>query len=249
MSARCTEVVHALHRAIMRELATIRREAGRPLSVLDVGCWDGKATVAYREALQGPAAGVEVYPGPAGEARGRDVEVAEVDIETGRLPWPDGQFDVIVANQVFEHLKNVWLPMGEIGRLLAPEGTLVFSVPNLASFHNRVMLAFGYQPSSIRTFGPHVRGFTYRQAREFVELGGFLQVVRARGVGFYPIPARQASVPANLWVGGCHTPILIAKRMASPGVTPPWESLASSQMGEQTFYASSPGAMHARPGK
>ncbi|MBA3889499.1 MAG: class I SAM-dependent methyltransferase [Gemmatimonadaceae bacterium] len=222
----------------MRELATIGREAGRPLSVLDVGCWDGKATVAYRSTLQGPAAGVEVYPGPAAEARAKEIDVAEVDVEAGRMPWPDGQFDVIVANQVFEHLKNVWLPMGEIGRLLAPNGTLVFSVPNLASFHNRVMLAFGYQPSSIRTFGPHVRGFTYRQAREFVEYGGFLEVIRTRGVGFYPLPARLASVPANLWVGGCHTPILVARRNAAPETPPPWESLATSPMGEQTFYAS-----------
>lgn len=231
----------------MRELGAIRRDAGGPLSVLDVGCWDGKATVAYREALGGRAAGVEVYPGPAGEARGKGIDVAEVDIETGRLPWPDGSFDVIVANQVFEHLKNVWLPMGEIGRLLAPQGTLVFSVPNLASFHNRVMLAFGYQPSSIRTFGPHVRGFTYRQAREFVEYDGFLQVVRTRGVGFYPLPARVASIPANAWVGGCHTPIFIARRVAGADATAPWETLASSQMGEQTFYASRPAALHAGP--
>src|SRR6058998_2525147 len=57
--------------------------------------------------------------------------------------------------QVFEHLKNVWLPMSEIARVLCAGGHLVFSVPNLASLHNRALLAFGRQPTSIRTFGPH----------------------------------------------------------------------------------------------
>ena len=86
--------------------------------------------------------------------------------------------DVVISNQVFEHLKNVWRPMSEIGRVLREGGWLVLSVPNLASLHNRVLLALGRQPTSIRTLGPHVRGYTLGEMSRFVGLEGMLRVER-----------------------------------------------------------------------
>jgi SAM-dependent methyltransferase len=237
MSKRCSAVVREIHRTISHELQTLRREAGRSLSLLDVGCWDGTTTAEFATILGGGAAGVEVYPAEAAAARTRGIDVAQLDLETQRLPWDDESFDVVIANQVFEHLKNVWHPMSELARLVKPGGSLVFSVPNLASFHNRVMLALGWQPSSIRTFGPHVRGFTFRQARDFVSYGRFFDVTRAVGVGFYPIPASGASLVARAWVGASHTPVFLARRRAPAGTPPPWAALANDQFGEQTFYA------------
>lgn len=236
MSDRCTAVLHELRHTIERELAALRARAGRPLSLLDIGCWDGDATERYRAILGGVARGAEVFASEAATARTRGIEVAEVDLESQPLPWDDGSADVVVANQVFEHLKNVWLPMAEIARVLAPGGTLIFSVPNLASLHNRAMLALGLQPSSIRTFGPHVRGFTYGQAREFLEHGRYLRVDRALGVGFYPLPARLAAPVARSWTAACHTPVFVATRVAPLGTTPPWRAL---QQGEQTYYQES----------
>lgn len=240
MSARCSAVIREIHKSITGVLREVRAEReGRALSLLDVGCWDGLTTVAYREVLGGPASGVEVYAEQAARAESHGIAVVGADLEVAPLPWPDVTFDVVVVNQVFEHLKNVWLPMAEVARVLRPGGHLVFSVPNLASLHNRLMLAFGWQPSSIRTFGPHVRGFTYRQAREFVEFQGFYEVVRVRGVGFYPLPARVTGPIANAWVGASHTPIIVARRKAGAGVVPPWSRMATDEMGEQTYYAGS----------
>lgn len=238
MSARCSAVIREIHRAITGVLGEVRAvREGQPLSLLDVGCWDGETTAAYRRVLGGPASGVEVYAEQAARAEALGISVVGADLEVSPLPWPDATFDVVVVNQVFEHLKNVWLPMAEVARVLRPGGHLVFSVPNLASLHNRVMLAFGWQPSSIRTFGPHVRGFTYRQAREFVAFEGFYEIVRARGVGFYPLPARITGAIANAWIGASHTPIIVARRAAAAGVTPPWSRIAAEGMGEQTYYA------------
>jgi SAM-dependent methyltransferase len=236
MSKRCSDVLFQISKAIDRELERARSDSSRPLNVLDVGCWDGENTERYRRILGGWSRGVEVFKDQAEKARNRGIDVAEVDLETGRFPWDDASVDVVVANQVFEHLKNVWLPMSEIGRVLAPGGMLVFSVPNLGSLHNRLMLGAGLQPSSIRTFGPHVRGFTYRQAKHFVEFDGYFRVMRAVGVGFYPLPAGAADWLANLWVSASHTPVIVAKRMAVAGTMPPWAAMLAA--GEQTFYAS-----------
>lgn len=238
MSRRCSEVIQQIYAALECELQRIRDDAGRPLNVLDVGCWDGANAEKYRAILGGTARGIEVFAEQAAQARARGIDVAEVDLEGGRFPWADESVDVVVVNQVFEHLKNVWIPMSEIARVIAPGGTLVFSVPNLASLHNRVMLAFGFQPSSIRTFGPHIRGYTYRQALGFVEFGGFFKQVRSTGVGFYPLPAAASGWLANLWVDASHTPIIVAKRVAPAGAKPPWSAMTTGfEIGEQTFYA------------
>jgi SAM-dependent methyltransferase len=238
VTQRCSAVIAEIHAAIERELRAIRAAAQAPLNVLDVGCWDGERTAVYRDILGGWARGVEVFPQQIDRARARGIDVASVDLEHQTLPWPDESVDVAVVNQVFEHLKNVWVPMSEIARVIVPGGLLVFSVPNLASLHNRVMLGLGLQPSSIRTFGPHIRGFTFRQARQFVEFGGFFAVQRAVGVGFYPLPARYAGWLARLWVGGSHTPILVARRRAASGARPPWRQMTTGyEIGEQTFYA------------
>jgi SAM-dependent methyltransferase len=234
MSQRCSAVLSEIHRTILGELRRIRG-GGAPMSLLDVGCWDGAGTAAYREVLGGPAAGIEVYPEPAAVAEGRGIEVAGIDLERERFPWGDASFDVVVVNQVFEHLKNIWLPMSEVARVTSPGGVLVFSVPNLASLHNRALLALGLQPSSIRTFGPHVRGYAYREARGFVEHGGYFEIERALGVGFYPLPVSLARLPAGIWVSASHTPVLVARRKEG-GAPYPWTAAVHGPDAEQTFY-------------
>jgi len=237
VSRLCDAIGQEIGPVIYSELRELRaREAGRVMSVLDVGCWDGERTAVYRDILGGAARGIEIFPEQVRHARERGVDVAVVDLETGRFPWADASVDVAVANQVFEHLKNVFLPMSEIARVLAPGGYLVFSVPNLASVHNRLMLAAGRQPSSIRTFGPHVRGFTYRQARAFVAFEGFYEIVHTTGVGFHPLPAQMVKPLARAWPAGSHTPVIVARRVAPAGTAPPWRRW---ETGEQTFYAAS----------
>jgi SAM-dependent methyltransferase len=237
MSERCTDVLEHVQRAIQGELRALREEAAGPLSVLDVGCWDGAATATYAGILGGAASGVEVFADQAELARGRNIDVAVLDLETQAFPWQSATFDVVIANQVFEHLKNVWLPMSEIARVLKPGGHLLFSVPNLSSLHNRVMLAFGFQPSSIRTFGPHVRGFTYRQMKQFLTFGDCFRVRRVQGVGFYPASASLGAPLARLWSGASHTPILVAQRQ-SAAQHDGWLKNARDERagGQQTHY-------------
>lgn len=235
----CSEVLEEVRRTIASELAGVRRaEGGRALSLLDIGCWDGAATAEYASVLGGPAAGAEVYPEPARQARALGIDVREFDLETSPFPWDTGAFDVVVVNQVFEHLKNVWLPISEIARVLRVGGYLVFSVPNLASLHNRVLMAIGRQPTTTRVFGPHVRGYTHREARIFVSHGGCFRVLRAVGVGFYPLPARLASPLARLWVSASHTPVLVARREPVADASP-WLTTvrAPGEVAAQTFYA------------
>lgn len=144
--------------------------------------------------------------------------------------------DVVLSNQVFEHLKNVWLPMSEIHRVTKVGGHCVIAVPNLASLHNRVLLALGRQPTSIRTFGPHVRAFTLGELRRFVAQGGAFEVQRATAAGFYPLPAAWGRLPIRMWPGAGHTAIVVARKVKDGGS--PWLSWVRGEIehGIQTWY-------------
>ncbi len=208
MNWMCSLVLEEVHRAILGLVRRIASSDGVS-SLLDIGCWDGGTTIEYARAAGGARAyGIEVFQDPASRAATRGVSVAVKDLERDQFPWPDQSMDLVVCNQVFEHLKNVWLPMSEIARVLRTGGHLVFSVPNLASLHNRVLLAVGAQPTSIRTFGPHVRGFTLGQTRAFLCEGGVFRVRRIGAAGFYPFPATWARTLAALFPGAAHTSIL-----------------------------------------
>jgi methionine biosynthesis protein MetW len=233
----CSRVLAHVRRTIAGELRRLPA-AGAPdgRRVLDVGCWDGTATGEYARILAARPLGIEIFDGPARAAEAAGVEVARVDLESGRFPWPDESVDVVICNQVLEHLKNIWLPMSEMYRVLRVGGHAVLSVPNLGSLHNRVMLAFGRQPTSIRTFGPHVRGYTLREFRRFVARDEALEVVRVRGVGFHPVPAPFSAPLAALWPGASHTIVIVARK-ARAG-TPPWSAYIGDQLaaGLQTHY-------------
>jgi SAM-dependent methyltransferase len=231
----CTGVLVEVGDTIERLLRGIAGEHRDP-TLLDVGCWDGELSARCGAALGAKRMlGVEVYEGPAAEAEAKGLEVARVDLETGRFPWEDGSVDVVVCNQVLEHLKNIWLPMTEMHRVLRPGGHAVLSVPNLASLHNRVLLALGRQPTSIRVLGPHVRGYAFREFRDLVALGGAYEVQRALTAGFYPLPARFSRPFSSLWTGAGHTTIVLARKTAA---TPPWLDYIEGEVegGMQTFY-------------
>jgi SAM-dependent methyltransferase len=227
----CSSVLREVQRRIEDELVALR-PPGPDSRLLDLGCWDGDATRRYADRLDARPSGVEIFEQPAARAAARGIEVARVDLECSPLPWPDETFDVVVANQVFEHLKNIWRPMSELHRVLKPGGALVASVPNLASLHNRILVLLGLQPTSIRTFGPHVRGFTHGEFERFVGYEGAFAIERSLGVGFYPLPARWARLPSRLWTGASHTSLLVARRR--PGRDAPWTRARPEE--EQTFY-------------
>jgi SAM-dependent methyltransferase len=213
------------------------RAEGAERLLLDVGCWDGAQTLRYARAARARPHGVELFAEPAARAEARGVEVARLDLERDAFPFADECFDVVVVNQVLEHLKNVWLPLAEMYRVLRTGGLLVASVPNLASLHNRILLALGAQPTSIRVRGPHVRGYACGEFADLLELGGALAVEHVEGVGFHPLPPRLARPLARAWPSASHTPVYYARKRTH-ALPDPWTRYrdAEAHAGEQTSY-------------
>jgi SAM-dependent methyltransferase len=176
-------------------------------TVLDIGAGGGHDLLAAREVNPRAAlVGLEAYPVYAQALREKGFEVHGVNIERDVFPFKEKTFDVVMANQILEHTKELFWIFDQISRVLKPNGHLLIGVPNLAALHNRVLLAAGIQPSPIKNNSAHVRGFTKGDVLRFVESafpGGY-RLVGFGGSNFYPFPpllARPlaAALPTLAW--------------------------------------------------
>lgn len=112
------------------------------------------------------------------------------DLERDTFPFVAESLDIVLANQVLEHVKEVFWILHEVSRTLRLGGRAIIGVPNLAALHNRLLLAVGRQPSPIKTLSAHVRGFTRDDLCDFLD-GCFpegYRLVAFRGANFYPFP-------------------------------------------------------------
>lgn len=97
--------------------------------VLDVGC----GTMPYRSLYD-----VEDYVGleiDSPQARSRNK--ADDFYAGGRFPYADGDFDVVLCNQVLEHVFTPDALLREIARVLRPGGRLVLTVPFVWDEHEQ----------------------------------------------------------------------------------------------------------------
>ncbi len=146
--------------------------------VLDVGCSSGYLARPLVE--RGcTVVGVEQDDTAAEGAREVCVAVLVGDVEAMELPFEPGSFDVVLCGDLIEHLRDPERFFERVRPVLAPEGRLVLSTPNVANWAIRVGLLAGrwrYTDRGIldRT---HTRLFTRRTLVEALEGSGYRVVV------------------------------------------------------------------------
>ena len=64
----------------------------------------------------------------------KDVDIV-IDRKIPKLPFGDGEFDVIFAFDVFEHINNLELTIIELKRVLKTNGYIICSMPFLYRVH------------------------------------------------------------------------------------------------------------------
>jgi 2-polyprenyl-3-methyl-5-hydroxy-6-metoxy-1,4-benzoquinol methylase len=155
-----------------------RRPPGR---VLDLGCSDGalaerlrsfghSVTGVDREELPGVGARVDRF--------------VRCDLEDGLPDELGAGYDIVVAADVLEHVRRPDRLLVEMGRRLAPGGTVLVSVPNFGHWYPRARATFGrfdYDRRGILD-RDHVRFFTRASFERLVAKAGF-SVSRREAVG------------------------------------------------------------------
>lgn len=161
--------------------------------LLDVGCWDGLLASQFLPARE--VHGLEGNLEAAGRANQRGVKTQSVDLEKG-FPFADGFFDTVIAAEIIEHVYDTDLFLKELKRVLRPGGTLLMSIPNMASLSNRFRMLFGAYPrnAEYRAGGAgHIRFYTAPVFKAQVEEAGF-QVLQYAGCNL-PMPMHHPAVP------------------------------------------------------
>jgi SAM-dependent methyltransferase len=115
--------------------------------IIDIGCMGGQSMVPLlKEGWD--CFGVEISDAYL-IACDRGIKCVQHDVNTG-LPFNDGFFDAIWAEEVIEHLFDTDLFLKECFRVLKSGGVFIVSTPNLASLINRVRLLFGFYPRYVQ---------------------------------------------------------------------------------------------------
>ncbi|MFW6051547.1 MAG: class I SAM-dependent methyltransferase [Myxococcota bacterium] len=156
------------------------------MSVLDVGCGDGRHMAMTRRVPGVAAVGVDV--GEA-EVRGTEERLRVLDalppdrggsvdgagpwmVMRGsiyELPFPDACFDRVIVSEVLEHLHDDRRALVEVSRVLAPGGVLAVSVPREGPEAVCWALSREYR----NTPGGHVRIYRRRALRRLIAEAGY----------------------------------------------------------------------------
>ena len=134
--------------------------------ILDLGAGKGKDLDNLKILFpRSRTLGLECYVENCKELIRKGHEVISVNVETSSLPLPEASVDLIIANQIFEHCKEIFWIFHEASRVLKPNGVFIVGVPNLASLHNRYLLLVGKQPTSIQLWSAHILRMTVVRCR------------------------------------------------------------------------------------
>jgi methionine biosynthesis protein MetW len=137
-----------------------RRQVGGPgRRVLDLGCRDGALTRVFAEGNQ--VVGVDADKDALAEAEKLGIETRWADLDDP-LPFEDESFDVVVAGELLEHLRDPHGLIAEARRVLRGGGTFVASVPNAYRLKNRLRFVAGRKPEDDPT---HLQMFSADDVR------------------------------------------------------------------------------------
>jgi len=151
--------------------------------ILDIGCGLGMYVDKFR-CFSDDVHGVDVDPEKVAEASERLPNITVAPAE--HLPYGDDEFDVILLNEVIEHVDDDRLTIREAYRCLKPGGHVIIYAPNrlypyethgfyvFGQYYFRLLPFVNWLPHAIRdVFCPHVRIYT---AREIIRLFDGLDV-------------------------------------------------------------------------
>lgn len=197
---------------IFQQLA---KKSGRDyFQILDVGCGDGVFYQFLKTKAENRNLSLKrvIYSGLDEDVSYRD----KVEESGGRFIHGNvlnlaaltkgRKFDSIIASDIIEHIDQTDRFIDQLKLAVKSNGYIYLTTPNLAAWHCRLMLMFGFQPlpteiSNINSnFGKglvgrklysqktihHIRVFTYKALKEFLSFHK-LDIVKAVGSGYRKI--------------------------------------------------------------
>ncbi|MDO8269896.1 MAG: class I SAM-dependent methyltransferase [Candidatus Levybacteria bacterium] len=121
------------------------------IKILDVGCGDGTLTKVFLYGIP-RSCNIQLHGiDRERKCENKDIIYKKVNLESEKFPYPESFFDLVISNQVIEHLLNKDLFISECYRVLQKEGLVVLSTENIASLDNILSILLGNDPLSQHT--------------------------------------------------------------------------------------------------
>lgn len=128
--------------------------------------------------------GIDVNPDPFEQfLEKHKLDIKKVNIEIEALPFKNNTFELILLNEVFEHLMvDPIFVLKEINRVLKPGGILILTTPNLYAFHKILMFLSGrsindaydeFNKKNIYGYIGHIREYSTYEIKKFLEKTNF----------------------------------------------------------------------------
>ena len=127
------------------DLAAIAQWVAPGARVLDLGCGDGSLLRYLWKARQAPGYGVEIEDARVTACVANDVNVLQVDLESGLSLFADGSFECVILSQTLQamrHTEGILREMLRVGR------EAIVSFPNFGHWSARLQIALGRMPVS-----------------------------------------------------------------------------------------------------
>jgi 2-polyprenyl-3-methyl-5-hydroxy-6-metoxy-1,4-benzoquinol methylase len=158
--------------------------------LLDLGARAGNlALLARRLGLDIDYTGLDLSEENVRTAASLGIDVRQADATKG-LPVGDAAYDCVVCLELLEHLTSPVTLLGEIRRVLRPEGRAVISVPNPYSWVEIYRELFGRPDTE-----GHLNGFTTPVMENLLALAG-MRIVKRLGTSIR-VPRTMRLVSTN----------------------------------------------------
>jgi SAM-dependent methyltransferase len=119
-------------------------------TILDFGCGAGEGVIAMREAgFDAYGCDVKLHDDEKNRAMREQGLLRQITMSPYRVPFADQHFDVLISNEVFEHVQNYDATIRETHRLLKPGGIALHLFPARwipVEPHVKVPLASFFRP-------------------------------------------------------------------------------------------------------
>jgi 2-polyprenyl-3-methyl-5-hydroxy-6-metoxy-1,4-benzoquinol methylase len=156
------------------ELLQIAMEnKGNDLTVLDIGCGEGHITNEIKKLMpKAKIYGLD-YSLSAIETAATNFSAIEFCVANAyQPPYPDETFDIVVCNNVWEHIPDPLFLLSRIYKITKPCGYLVLSTPSRYRLNNIMKELMGKSPSLMAV--NHVTEYSVNQVIEQLRFGHYV---------------------------------------------------------------------------
>ncbi len=127
------------------DFAAIARWVTQGARVLDLGCGDGALLKYLWQAREAPGYGVEIDDAEVIACVKNDINVLQLDLESGLSLFRDGSFDTVILSetlQTIHRIEQLLREMLRVGR------EAIVSFPNFGHWNSRLQVLLGRMPVS-----------------------------------------------------------------------------------------------------